>query len=250
MFEALRTAIRVLFFRATREELLALDYRHLALGLLFTWVVGMGRHWDHIDIVWHQKLGLHSVGYVFVLALLLYVVAWPLAAKGWTYPRVLTYVMLTAPPGIIYAVPVERQFSFDTAYMLNLYFLLGVSIWRVAMWFRLLYTFGQLPFFQTVIIALLPLSVISTYAAITGKVAELFIGAMAGNGIMGGYRHVEVTDGVKQFLGMLVIASICTLVIVGPIYIMMLIRKSWEWYRSEQDASTLSEPPVNTDKHR
>lgn len=40
---AYRVALRVLCFEATREELLSLDRRHLALGLAATWLVGMGR---------------------------------------------------------------------------------------------------------------------------------------------------------------------------------------------------------------
>jgi hypothetical protein len=38
----INTTIRLLAFRASREELAALGYKHLALGLLCTWIVGMG----------------------------------------------------------------------------------------------------------------------------------------------------------------------------------------------------------------
>jgi hypothetical protein len=37
-----RTPPRPLSFRGSREELLALDRRHLILGLVCTWLVGMG----------------------------------------------------------------------------------------------------------------------------------------------------------------------------------------------------------------
>ena len=40
------TMLRLLCFVATEEELKALDNRHLWLGLLCVWVVGMGRWWD------------------------------------------------------------------------------------------------------------------------------------------------------------------------------------------------------------
>ncbi len=231
MLAPLATALRLLFFRVSREELLGFDNRHLALGLLFTWIAGVGRHWDHVDVTWHQKLGLHSVGYVFVLAALLWAVAWPLAQPGWTYRRVLTYIMLTAPPGFIYAIPVERQFGFEDAYMLNLYFLLGVSVWRVALWFQLLHLLGRLHLFQTIIVALLPLAAIATYAAIAGKVSDLFIGVMAGN------RQVTVTDGVKQFLGMFVMLSFLSLAVTGPSYLGMLVRAAIHRHQQRQSIS-------------
>ena len=46
MAAVLKTALRFLTFRASRDELLAPDRRHLAFGLACTWVVGMGRYWD------------------------------------------------------------------------------------------------------------------------------------------------------------------------------------------------------------
>ena len=52
----LRTMARVLFFRASREELLDLDRRHLALGLLATWLVGIGRYWDSPRARLYQRL--------------------------------------------------------------------------------------------------------------------------------------------------------------------------------------------------
>ena len=38
-----RTAMRLLAFRSTREELQGFNHKHLALGLFCTWLVGMGR---------------------------------------------------------------------------------------------------------------------------------------------------------------------------------------------------------------
>ena len=58
MSAVLRTAARFLTFRATREELLAVDGRHLAFGLAFTWLAGMGRYWDHPSAHLAQSTGL------------------------------------------------------------------------------------------------------------------------------------------------------------------------------------------------
>lgn len=44
------TVVRLLSFRATTEELLGLGSRHLAFGLLCTWIVGIGRYWDNLPL--------------------------------------------------------------------------------------------------------------------------------------------------------------------------------------------------------
>jgi len=43
MIHVFATVARILAFRASSDELHTLDRRHLALGLLLTWLVGMGR---------------------------------------------------------------------------------------------------------------------------------------------------------------------------------------------------------------
>jgi hypothetical protein len=43
---------RILTFRARLDDFEALDRRHLALGLAFTCVVGMGRYWDNPRVEW------------------------------------------------------------------------------------------------------------------------------------------------------------------------------------------------------
>ena len=70
--DSLRFMGRVLTFRAQREELLALNRRDLVIGLLITWLVGMGRYWDNDRVEFLQKLGVGSVLYVFVLATFLF----------------------------------------------------------------------------------------------------------------------------------------------------------------------------------
>lgn len=46
MSDVLGTALRVLTFRASAEELHAEGRRHLAPGVAATWIVGIGRAWD------------------------------------------------------------------------------------------------------------------------------------------------------------------------------------------------------------
>lgn len=129
----LPVALRILAFRATREEFLGLDRRHLAFGLLCTWVVGMGRSWDDPQAGLVRHLGVGSVLYVFVLAFLLWASANPLLVKRISYLKFLTFVCLTSPPAILYAIPVEMFVKPATASALNLLLLCIVASWRVAL---------------------------------------------------------------------------------------------------------------------
>jgi hypothetical protein len=72
----LRTALRLLCFRISREELLGLDRRHLTFGLVCTWLVGMGRYWDDPGARMVQHLGLGSVIYTGVLSIFLWLLEW------------------------------------------------------------------------------------------------------------------------------------------------------------------------------
>ncbi len=156
----LRTAFRVLTFRTTQEELLNLNGKHLALGLVCTWLVGIGRYWDNPRVSLLQHSGVGSVIYIFALALLLYLIVLPLRPKDWSYFRVLTFVSLVSPPAVLYAIPVERYFDIDTANTINVCFLGIVAAWRVALLIFYLRRFGALEWFAVVTVALLPLTMI------------------------------------------------------------------------------------------
>ena len=152
------TTIRLLTFRTTREELLRLTGKHLAFGLVCTWIVGIGRYWDNPRVGLLQHLGIGSVVYVFVLALFLWLIAAPLRPKHWSYFRVLVFVSLVSPPAILYALPVEKFYSLETANSLNMWFLAIVASWRVALLLFYLRRLGELGWFSILIAALLPLT--------------------------------------------------------------------------------------------
>jgi hypothetical protein len=156
----LRTTGRILTFRATREELLALDHRHLVFGLLCTWIVGMGRWWDDPGANLLQHLGLGSVIYVFMLSTLLWLVMWPLRPQSWSFNRLLTFITLTSPPAILYAIPVERYYPVETAAQMNAYFLAIVAAWRVALLVFYLRRLGQMPPLRVLVGTALPIMLI------------------------------------------------------------------------------------------
>ncbi len=124
---------RLLTFRSTKEELSHLESRHLWYGLAWTWLVGMGRWWDDPGASLPQHLGLGSLVYVLCLATLLWLVMVPLKPDHWSWKGVLTFVTLTSPPAILYAIPVEKFTPLETARLLNVVFLAVVATWRVAM---------------------------------------------------------------------------------------------------------------------
>lgn len=62
------TVFRLLAFRLTRAEFLNFGWRHLAFGLVCTWLAGIGRYWDHQSAAFLQKLDVGSLLYVFIMA--------------------------------------------------------------------------------------------------------------------------------------------------------------------------------------
>ena len=133
----LKDEFRLLTFRAPRAAIHERLGAYLAFGFLLTWAAGIGRYWDIPDAALWQHLGLTSLGYVFVLALIIWLVAAPLAPRNWSYRNVLLFVTLTSPPALLYAIPVEGYFSLPAALAINAGFLGIVALWRVALlaWF-------------------------------------------------------------------------------------------------------------------
>lgn len=145
--QSLRLLARLLTFRTSREELLALNWRDLLVGLVLTWLVGIGRYWDNPRVELLQKLGLGSVIYVFILTTFLFLVIWPLRPRDWTWFRLLAFVTFTSPPGFLYAIPVQVIFpepGLETANAINVGFLAIVSVWRVSLLIFYLCRLGKL----------------------------------------------------------------------------------------------------------
>lgn len=190
------TTIRLLTFRATREELVSFSRKHLAFGLLCTWIAGIGRYWDNPRVHLLQHLGIGSIVYVFILSLFLWLIVWPLRPKNWSYFRVLVFVSLVSPPAILYALPVEKFYSLDTANSLNVLSLAIVAIWRVALLLFFLRRVGELDGFSIVIAALLPLTLIVVTLTVLNLEKAVF-------DFMGGVREGTASDASYGILFML-----------------------------------------------
>ncbi len=152
--------LRLLTFRRVSPAVHTQWHAFLAFGLFFTWLAGIGRYWDSPRAYLWQHLGLGSVAYVFVLAFVIWVLLAPLRPKNWSYKNVLLFVTLTAPPAILYAVPVEKFMAGDAARAVNVWFLAIVASWRVALLAVFLRRAAGLSPGMVVVATLLPLVVI------------------------------------------------------------------------------------------
>ena len=84
----------------------------------------------------------------------------PLKPANWSYKNVLLFVSLTAPPAILYAIPVERFMSLQSAQLANIWFLAVVAIWRVALLLKYLKSVAGLSGLCVLVATLLPLTLI------------------------------------------------------------------------------------------
>jgi hypothetical protein len=189
---------RLLIFRPVALDMQRLGNLYLALGLLATWAAGIGRYWDNPRAQLWQQLGLGSVGYVFVLALILWLFILPLKPKNWSYRNVLTFVTLTSPPALLYAIPVERFMALDTAASVNVGFLVVVALWRVVLLILFLKRAAGLSKYTLVVASLLPLVLIVTSLAILNMEHVIFR-------LMGGLRPGEKTANDTSYYVLLLI---------------------------------------------
>ena len=135
------------------------DLLHLAIaGIVFAWIAGLGRYWDHPSAHIWQYMGLGSVIYIFVLAALIWILALPLRPERWSYLSVLTFVGLTSPLAWLYAIPVERLVSISFAISANVLFLALVAMWRVALYVYFLRVVAKLSGMKIFVLSLLPLT--------------------------------------------------------------------------------------------
>lgn len=158
--EVLRAELDFLLFQSVRPDLARLGNYYLAMGLCASCLAGMGRYYDNPNAYLFQYLGLGSVAYVFVMAALLYLILAPLRPANWSYRNVLIFVGMTAPPAILYATPIQWFLPFEAARLVNIWFLVIVAVWRVALLLQYLIRSAQLGIMGSLIGGLLPLSLI------------------------------------------------------------------------------------------
>ena len=212
--------IKLLTFRLSRNEFLELDNKALIIGLIGTWIVGMGRYWDDPGAHILQHLGLGSVIYIFLLALLIWLTIKAYFVKPWPYKTVLIFISLTSFPAILYAIPVERFFDIELAASLNAWFLMIVAAWRLALLYYFLRVFTQLGHAYIVIGTLAPVCLIIVVLTALNLERAVF-------DIMGGFHETTAND---QAYATLVMLTVISMALAIPILIgyLVLIRKRWK----------------------
>lgn len=151
---------RFLTFRPMSQAIRTHWRAYFVFGLIFTWLAGIGRYWDNPRAGLWQYAGLGSVAYVFVLALFIWLLLAPLRPKNWSYQNVLLFLTLTAPPAVLYAIPVEKFMSLANARTANAWFLGLIATWRVALLVVFLRRTGGLSRAATAVATLLPITII------------------------------------------------------------------------------------------
>ena len=212
----LSTLIRLLTFRATTAELAQLNTRHLLIGLICTWVVGVGRYWDNPRAAPLQRIGVGSIIYVVVFSFLLWLIVLPMRPKRRRYMQMLTFVSLVSPPAILYAIPVERFFSIDDANTINVIFLAIVATWRVALLLFFLRRYAEMDPFTIVISSLLPLTLIVTTLTILNLERVVF-------NLMGGLTRRSAADSSYFVLILLTQISLVLFIPVVLSYIILAV---------------------------
>lgn len=215
--------LRLLTFRSLPEDWQSYDKTLLGAGLLAVWLAGMGRYWDDPRANLLQHLGVGSVVYVFVLAFLLWVIIKPLLPSRFTYLHLLTFITLTSPPALLYAIPIEMWVPLETSNSINLLFLGIVALWRVALYAYYLGSYGEMGWFRNLICVATPLAVILLTLTIL-NLHHVIVN------IMGGIRDADRSSQDAAYMLMFVASylSIPVSVIAGSIWLGLLGASCWD----------------------
>ncbi len=161
------------------EQYDQLGMPHFLVGLTFTWLVGIARNWDFPQAPWYASLGFTSVAYIFFMAGMMWLSLRLPSVKRHPYFRFLTVVSMTAAPGLIYGIPVERFLSAADAQQANLIFLSVVAIWRVALFAHFAVKGCRMPLVHALLSMLTPIAAIIIAIHMTGR-SEFVIELMGG----------------------------------------------------------------------
>ena len=217
----LREEFRLLTFRPVSAAVPTHWRAFLIFGLFFTWLAGIGRYWDNPRAHLWQHLGLGSIVYVFVLAFVLWAMLIALRPKNWSYRNVLLFVALTSPPAILYAVPVEKFMTLESASSANMWFLAIVATWRVALYAIFLRRTAALTVGGVIVGTLLPIAMIVVALTVLNLEHVVF-------NMMGGRRESDrsANDDAYRVVMTLSLISILLTPILAIAY-GVLVYRSW-----------------------
>ena len=219
----IQTIIRLLTFKITREEILLFNKSHFIVGLVGTWIVGMGRYWDDKEASLLQHLGLGSVIYIFILTAFVWLILKPFFIDNWKYFTVLTFIALTSFPAILYAIPVERFFTVQTANTMNVWFLAIVAAWRLGLFYYFLKHFTRLSAGNILTVTLMPICLIISVLTMLNLHRVVFE-------VMGGIRNPSPHD--SSYLALMLLTGLSA--ILTPILFIAYGIGIYERYKSRK----------------
>ncbi|MBS1704538.1 MAG: hypothetical protein JST40_01580 [Armatimonadetes bacterium] len=153
---------------------------------------GIGRWWDDPrPIPIPVRLGLGSVAYIFLLTIFLALFIAPYIWAQFKLPAFLTFIAATAPPAMAYALPVERYLSPADAVQYNFYALVVVATYRVSLLIWYLLRAYRFPWWRTIIVFVVPISLILFALMATGQGRYVLE-------IMGGFRDKLPREQIEQ----------------------------------------------------
>jgi hypothetical protein len=123
-----------------------------------------------------------------------------------------------SPPAILYAIPVEKFFSLQTADSINVVFLCVVALWRVALLIYFLGVLAELDVWSVFVSAFLPLTLIVVALSALNLERAVF-------SLMGGLQEHTPNDGAFATLALLSLFSILIFVPLLLIYLGLIIFK-------------------------
>lgn len=190
----------------------------LIFGLVFTWLAGIGRYWDNPRAQLWQTLGLGSLAYVFILAFLIWALLAPLQPRNWSYRNVLLFVTLTSPLALLYAIPVEKFMTHETAVSANVAFLGVVATWRVVLYVLFLRRTARMNVGGVIVGTLMPLSIIVFVLAVLNLEHVIF-------NLMGGLRPQDLSpnDGAYHLVVALAFLSFFLAPILLVVYLVLIV---------------------------
>ncbi len=192
--------LRFILFQPLQGDIAKHWKSYLAVGFVITWIVGFGRTWDFDAATLLVRTGVTSVFYTFALALLIWMIGAPLEPQRWAYRNVLLMVVMTAAPGIVYAIPVERLLAPDIARGVNMILLLFVAVWRMALFHHYLKNVAKLTGAAKLVVWLLPPTIIVAPLSAFGVLQAIASG-------MGGVREQAAPHGAISEVALLLLAG-------------------------------------------
>jgi hypothetical protein len=219
---------RFLTFRPVSAAVHTQWQAFLAFGLVFTWLAGIGRYWDNPRAELWQTLGLGSLAYVFTLALIIWGLLAPLRPKHWSYRNVLLFITLTAPPAVLYAIPVERLVAADVARAANAWFLAIVATWRVALLVVFLRRTAGLSPAAVFVATFLPLTIIVVSLSLLNLEHVVF-------NIMAGIKEEERSPNDSAY-GVVLMLSMFSFTLAPFLFLAYLVMVYRAWRRARQGA--------------